>query len=96
MVPNYSFDWQQAYRWPEDTVRFPKGTKLEVSAHFDNSEFNPYNPDPDKEVVEGQQTFHEMMYGFVFYTHDDEHLNLHIDPQTGHVVKAEASQSAAN
>ncbi len=95
VVPNYSFDWQQAYRWPEDTVKFPKGTKLEVSAHFDNSDFNPYNPDPDKEVVEGQQTFHEMMYGFVFFTHDDEHLNLHIDPKTGHVVQP-AAQSAAN
>jgi hypothetical protein len=24
----------------------------------------------------------------VFYTHDDEHLNLTIDPKTGQVVKA--------
>ena len=86
VVPNYSFDWQLAYRWPEDQVKFPKGTKLEVSAHFDNSPFNPYNPDPSKEVGDGPQTYHEMMYGFVFYTYDDEHLNLTIDPKTGHVI----------
>jgi thiol-disulfide isomerase/thioredoxin/mono/diheme cytochrome c family protein len=88
VVPNYNFDWQQSYRWPENTIKFPKGTKLEVFAHYDNSSFNPYNPDPSKEVEEGQQTFQEMMYGFVFYTHDDEHLNLTIDPKTGQVVKA--------
>ena len=86
VVPNYSFDWQQAYRWPVDKVKFPKGTRLEVSAHFDNSPFNPFNPDPSKEVREGPQTFHEMMYGFVFFTYDDEQLNLTIDPKTGHVV----------
>lgn len=86
VVPNYSFDWQQAYRWPVDTVKFPKGTKLEVSAHYDNSPFNPFNPDPSKEVGDGPQTFHEMMYGFVFFTYDDEQLNLTIDPETGHVI----------
>jgi archaellin len=94
VVPNYSFDWQQAYRWPEDKVKFAKGTKLEVVAHFDNSSFNPYNPDPAKEVIEGQQTFHEMMYGFFFYTHDDEQLNLTIDPKTGHAVTPDATAQA--
>lgn len=96
VVPNYSFDWQQAYRWPENKVKFPKGTKLEVSAHFDNSKFNPFNPDPNKEVEEGQQTFQEMMYGFVFYTEDNENLNLTIDPKTGHVVPSDADKSASN
>ena len=95
VVPNYNFEWQQSYRWPEDKVKFPKGTKLEVYAHYDNSPFNPYNPDPKREVPEGQQTFDEMMYGFVFYTQDDEHLNLTIDPKTGHAVP-DAAQAAAN
>lgn len=95
VVPNYSFDWQQAYRWPENKVKFPKGTKLEVSAHFDNSKFNPFNPDPNKEVEEGQQTFQEMMYGFVFYTEDNENLNLTIDPKTGNVQSSDADKSAS-
>jgi hypothetical protein len=94
-VPNYSFDWQMAYRWPEDQVKFPKGTKIECIAHYDNSNFNPYNPDPTKEVRDGQQTFHEMMYGFVFYTDDDENLNLRIDPQTGYVVKPDSDKQAS-
>jgi thiol-disulfide isomerase/thioredoxin len=83
VVPNYHFDWQESYRWAPGTKRFPKGTTFDVLAHFDNSEFNPYNPDPAATVVRGQQTFHEMMYGFYFYTRDDEDLNLTIDPKTG-------------
>jgi peroxiredoxin len=96
VVPNYSFGWQQAYRWAQGKQKFPKGTKLEVFAHFDNSAFNPFNPDPKKTVEEGQQTFQEMMYGFVFYTEDQENLGLRIDPQTGHAIKPDADKSASN
>jgi thiol-disulfide isomerase/thioredoxin len=95
VIPNYSFGWQQAYRWPLGKQKFPKGTKLEVFAHYDNSPFNPYNPDPKREVEEGQQTFQEMMYGFVFYTQDDENLNLQIDPKTGVAMSATADKSAS-
>jgi hypothetical protein len=86
-VPNYDFNWQMSYRWPEGKVRFAKGTKVEVTSHYDNSAFNPFNPDPTATVVEGDQTFNEMMYGFLFYTDDAEQLELTIDPKTGHVVK---------
>lgn len=94
VVPNYNFNWQQAYRWGQDKQKFPAGTKLEVVAHYDNSVFNPYNPDPKDTVKEGQQTHQEMMYGFVFYTEDNENLNLKIDPKTGHVIP-DADQSAS-
>lgn len=86
MVPNYDFDWQSSYRAPEGAVRFPAGTQLEVIAHFDNSAFNPFNPDPTVDVRFGEQTFEEMMYGFAFVTRDDETLALEIDPRNGHVV----------
>src|SRR5262245_34441804 len=56
VVPNYSFDWQMPYRWAEGKKRFPKGMRLEAIAHYDNSKFNPYNPDPTATVREGQQT----------------------------------------
>jgi thiol-disulfide isomerase/thioredoxin len=85
MVPNYSFDWQIPYRWEDGKKRFPKGTKLEAVAHYDNSSFNPYNPDPKTTVKEGPQTYHEMMNGFVFYSDAKEHLNLDVDPKTGTV-----------
>jgi hypothetical protein len=83
MVPNYDFDWQLPYHLPYGQMRFPAGTRFECLAHFDNSTFNPYNPDPSATVRDGQQTFEEMMYGFVFYTKDDEQLNLQVDMETG-------------
>jgi hypothetical protein len=87
LIPNYHFDWQHSYHLPPGTKKFPKGTTFEVNAHFDNSEFNPYNPDPNVAVGVGQQTFDEMMYGFYFYTRDDEDLKLRVDPKTGVAVE---------
>ncbi|MEZ5979687.1 MAG: redoxin family protein [Planctomycetota bacterium] len=86
VVPNYDFDWQQSYRWAPGTMRFPAGTRVDVVAHFDNSPFNPYNPDPTATVRNGEQTYQEMMYGFLFFTHDDERLGLRVDPANGRVV----------
>ena len=83
MIPNYSFDWQLPYHLPYGEVKFPAGTRFECLAHYDNSTFNPYNPDPADTVRDGQQTFQEMMYGFMFYTKDAEQLELEVDPKTG-------------
>jgi thiol-disulfide isomerase/thioredoxin len=83
IIPNYSFSWQVPYRWEPGKKRFAKGTRLEVVAHFDNSAFNPYNPNPLATVRFGLQTHHEMMYGFVFYTDANERLGLAIDAKTG-------------
>jgi peroxiredoxin len=83
-IPNYNFEWQLAY---ECRNRLPAGTKIEAIAHFDNSKFNVYNPDPNRTVPYGPQTYDEMFNGFVFWTNDDENLKLNIDPKTGHVVK---------
>jgi hypothetical protein len=85
VVPNYSFDWQLAYMW-EEPKKFPAGTVIECVAHYDNSAFNPYNPDPSKRVKFGPQTYHEMMYGFLFYTEDLEDLQLRVDPKTGRAL----------
>jgi hypothetical protein len=62
-VPNYSFNWQLAY-YPEKPIVLPKGTKIECTAHFDNSPNNPNNPDAGKEVTWGEQSWDEMMIGF--------------------------------
>jgi thiol-disulfide isomerase/thioredoxin len=83
VVPNYNFSWQVPYRWEPGKKHFPKGTRLECVAHYDNSAFNPYNPDPAATVRFGQQTHDEMMNGFFFYTDDTEKLNLNVDPKTG-------------
>jgi mono/diheme cytochrome c family protein/thiol-disulfide isomerase/thioredoxin len=83
IIPNYSFSWQVPYRWPTGQQRLPRGTRLECVAHYDNSAFNPFNPDPTATVRFGQQTYQEMMYGFFFYTDAQEQLGLRVDPKTG-------------
>jgi hypothetical protein len=62
-VPKYDFNWQITYQLAEPRV-FPKGTEIEVIAHFDNSKENKFNPDPTRDVRWGDQTFEEMMIGF--------------------------------
>ena len=62
-VPKYDFNWQLFYYF-SDPIALPKGTKIECTAHFDNSPNNRYNPDPKKEVRWGDQTWEEMMIGW--------------------------------
>jgi mono/diheme cytochrome c family protein len=62
-VPKYDFDWQLTYQLAEPKT-LPKGTTLEVIAHFDNSANNKSNPDPTATVRWGDQTWEEMMIGF--------------------------------
>jgi hypothetical protein len=65
-VPRWDFNWQNVYRYKEP-LKLPKGTRLHGVAHWDNSKNNPLNPDPDKTVYFGLQTWEEMMVGWVAY-----------------------------
>ena len=65
-VPRYDFNWQSHYRLAKP-LHLPAGTRIECTAHFDNSADNPNNPDPKKTVRWGEQTWEEMMIGFVDY-----------------------------
>lgn len=62
-VPRYNWHWQLWYTLADQLV-LPKGTKIECTAHFDNSAANPDNQDPTKEVRWGDQSWDEMMVGF--------------------------------
>lgn len=66
-VPRYDFNWQTRYELTEP-VAAPKGSRLECRALFDNSAKNKWNPDPTKTIRWGQQTWDEMMIGFVGFT----------------------------
>ena len=66
-VPKYDFGWQTDY-WLAQPLSVPKGTKIRVTAHFDNSPANRANPDPKATVRWGDQTWEEMMIGFFTYT----------------------------
>ncbi len=60
-VPHYDFNWQLGY---SASIKVPKGTKLHVDAHFDNSVNNKFNPNPNKTVHYGEMTWEEMMFPF--------------------------------
>jgi hypothetical protein len=66
-VPKFDFGWQTDY-WLAKPLTLPKGSKLHVSAHYDNSTANRHNPDATATVRWGDQTWEEMMIGFLTYT----------------------------
>jgi len=65
-VPSYDFNWQLNYALQQPkTVK--AGDILKFTAWYDNSERNPANPDPNKTVRWGSQTFDEMHLGYIEY-----------------------------
>lgn len=65
-IPQYDFNWQNAYIL-EKPLRLPGGSRIRCVAHFDNSADNPANPDSSSTVTWGDQTWEEMMIGYVDY-----------------------------
>jgi len=67
-IPRYDFNWQLRYDYAQPRF-LARGSKVKITAVFDNSESNPANPDPTKNVRWGPQTQDEMMIGyFEYYT----------------------------
>ncbi|MEX1032812.1 MAG: redoxin domain-containing protein [Cellvibrionaceae bacterium] len=66
-VPNYNFAWQPTYRL-SDPIMLPAGTRVVTDGVFDNSEYNPGNPDPNTTVRGGAQSWDEMFIGYFTYT----------------------------
>jgi hypothetical protein len=85
-VPNYSFSWQTVY-YARKPLAIPKGTKIVVTAHFDNSARNKHNPDPTQAVRFGEPTYDDMMIGWINYTIDSQHLRAVEAVNTGGAVK---------
>ena len=73
-VSRYDFNWQLGY---QTSIQIPKGTRLRVDAHFDNSANNPANPNPNRTVYYGEMTWEEMMLGFFSVVVDPG-----VDPKT--------------
>jgi peroxiredoxin len=68
-VPRFNFAWQSVYRL-DPPLPMPKGTRIECTAHFDNSKANANNPDPTRPVYWGDQTWEEMMIGWIDFAFD--------------------------
>jgi hypothetical protein len=78
-VPAYDFNWQLFY-YPRSPITLPKGTRIDLVAHFDNSSANPRNPDPTRTVTFGEASTAEMMFGMFEFTAVDG-----VSPKAGSV-----------
>jgi peroxiredoxin len=58
-IPNFQHNWQMVYRL-RDPVVLPAGTEIVAEGAFDNSRYNPMNPDAGQTVSWGDQVWDEM------------------------------------
>jgi len=65
-VPRYDFNWQTTYDLKQP-VALPAGTRIVYTTVFDNSSQNKANPDPNREIRWGEQTWDEMVFGVIRY-----------------------------
>ena len=71
-IDDWDFKWQDSYTYKEP-VHLPKGSKVTLTATYDNSTANPRNPNsPPKPVTWGEATTDEMCIGFLGFTADNE------------------------
>lgn len=70
-VPKYDFNWQTAYAL-KPPKPLPAGTRIVFDMSWDNSAQNPANPDPNRVVYWGEQTWDEMNVGWIRYRYGDE------------------------
>ncbi|HWZ82956.1 MAG TPA: hypothetical protein VNW47_10040 [Terriglobales bacterium] len=108
-VPHYDFHWQLAYEL-DTPLQLPAGSKLVVTAHYDNSAKNvhllhrgghassdsPHPPGPEKEVHfrEENQSWDEMFTPFVQYTIDNQDLTKRTQPQPAENGQPSAARDA--
>jgi hypothetical protein len=65
-VPAYDFNWQGTYELDKPKL-VPAGTRIVYTQWYDNSSQNKANPDPNREVTWGEQTWDEMIFGVIRY-----------------------------
>src|SRR6202012_5900602 len=78
-LPRYDFNWQRDYTFAEP-LKVPAGSKLIAHWTYDNSKENPANPDPNKVITWGEQSWQEMFYTAIRYRWLDE-TSDHLLPQ---------------
>ncbi|MEI7931966.1 MAG: hypothetical protein WCI21_02775 [Alphaproteobacteria bacterium] len=70
-TPNYNFNWQGYYDF-ERPIEIPAGSRLIAHFTYEHSNRNPANPDPNRVVPWGEQSFDEMFYMAYTYQWKDE------------------------
>jgi len=79
-IPAYDFNWQGTYELVEP-MKVPAGTRIVYSQWYDNSTQNKANPDANREVTWGEQTWDEMIFGVIRYRNMTE--DAQAQPQKG-------------
>lgn len=70
-IDDWDFNWQLNY-WFKEPIKVPRGSKLKLTALYDNSEANPRQPSrPPKDVTFGEETTDEMCLAFFNFTRDN-------------------------
>jgi hypothetical protein len=85
-IPQWDFDWQLTYFLDRPKL-LPRGTRIEATAHYDNSRANRQNPNPNVVVTYGEQSWDEMMSGWMEVAFDPK-----VDPDALFVERAGAAQ----
>ena len=80
-MPHYDFNWQGAYEF-KDPIDIPAGSKLIAYFTYDNSKRNPANPDPNRVVPWGEQSFDEMFYMAFTYEWKEETASHRVNYDT--------------
>lgn len=70
-IAQFNYAWQMSYTYAEPKY-VPAGTKITAVGAFDNSAQNPANPDPERTVPWGQQSWDEMFFGAVQWKNIDQ------------------------
>jgi mono/diheme cytochrome c family protein len=79
-IPAYDFNWQGTYELIEP-MKVPAGTRIVYTQWYDNSTQNKANPDANREVTWGEQTWDEMIFGVIRYRNVTE--DAQAQPQKG-------------
>jgi len=73
MVSNWSALWHHSHIYADNVAPLlDVGDKVLLTAWYDNTENNKYNPDPDQWVGIGDRTADEMSHAWMAVTHLDE------------------------
>ena len=94
-VQRWNYNWQDEYYY-ERPFPLPKGTRLDVTATFDNSAANTANPSaPPRRVTWGDGTLNEMLFCFFLLTAEKtDDLIATIFDNLAHDAKQARAQAA--
>ncbi len=70
-IAKYNYNWQLSYTYEEPKF-VPGGTKITAVAAWDNSPQNPANPNPDRNVDWGNESWDEMFFGAVSWKDENQ------------------------